>query len=98
MFVGALAASWALSLHLSSIAIALLTGAALILAAATHGSRRYITPAFTTFLVFWILLYGEASKAGITHRFDQRVGETALGVANAYVFGLLIPKLLTPRT
>jgi hypothetical protein len=57
------------------------------------GSSWYVTPAFSTFLVFWVLLYGDATRASITHRFDERVLETICGVAIAYLYGLLIPKL-----
>jgi hypothetical protein len=59
--------------------------------AATHGSRWYITPAFTTLLVFLLLLYSDPASA--PHRFGERVGETALGIALAYVFGLVLPQL-----
>jgi hypothetical protein len=52
-----------------------------------------VTPAFSTFLFFWVLLYGDATRASITHRFDERVLETICGVAIAYLYGLLIPKL-----
>ena len=54
-------------------------------AAATAGSRWYITSAFTTFFVFLMLLNGRPDQT--TGAFDERVGETLLGVALAYVFG-----------
>jgi hypothetical protein len=60
-------------------------------AAATNRSRWYVTSAFTTFLVFLLLLYATPEDAG--RRFDERLGETLLGVAIAYVFGLAIPAL-----
>ena len=60
-------------------------------AAATHGSRWYITGGFTTFLVFVFLLY--ASPQDAAGRFVERVGETALGVGLALFFGWLIPLL-----
>lgn len=60
-------------------------------AAATNRSRWYVTSAFTTFLVFLLLLYATPEDAGA--RFDERLGETLLGVAIAYVFGLAIPAL-----
>ncbi|WP_421119344.1 FUSC family protein [Aquihabitans daechungensis] len=59
--------------------------------AGTHRSRWYITPAFTTFLVFVLLLYAAPDQA--TARFGERMGETVLGVALAYLYGLLIPHL-----
>jgi hypothetical protein len=52
-----------------------------------------VTPGFSTFLVFWVLLYGDSTRASITHRFDERVFETLGGVAIAYVYGLVVPKL-----
>ena len=60
-------------------------------AAGTHGSRWYVTPAFTTFLVFLLLLY--ADRQDTEYRFLERVGETLLGVGIAYVFGLVVPRL-----
>jgi hypothetical protein len=61
-------------------------------AAGTSGSRWYIAPAFTTALVFLLLLYAEPENAG--HRFSERVLETVLGVGLAYLYGLAVPKLL----
>ncbi|HEV7772675.1 MAG TPA: FUSC family protein [Conexibacter sp.] len=65
-------------------------------AAATNRSRWYVTSAFTTFLVFLLLLYATPEDAG--RRFDERLGETLLGVAIAYVFGLALPELRRRRT
>jgi hypothetical protein len=68
---------------------------ALAALAATKGSHRYVTPAFTTFLVFLLMLVDNpADTAG---RFVERVGETLLGVALAVVFGLVVPALLARR-
>ena len=64
-------------------------------AAATRGSRWYVTPAFTTLLAISMLIYSHPQDAG--SRFGERVGETILGVTIAYVFGLLLPKLLHAR-
>jgi fusaric acid resistance family protein len=64
-------------------------------AAATHRSRWYVTPAFTTFLVFLLLLYSAPQTA--QSRFNERLVETALGVGLAYLFGLGIPALLERR-
>ncbi|MBV9941092.1 MAG: hypothetical protein JO262_03095 [Solirubrobacterales bacterium] len=64
-------------------------------AAATHGSRWYLTPAFTTLLVFLLLLYSHAQDAA--SRFGERVLETLLGVALAYLFGLVLPALRRAR-
>jgi uncharacterized membrane protein YccC len=65
--------------------------AALAGCGATHGSRWYVTPAFTTFLVFLLLLYSRPQDAA--SRFNERVLETVLGVGIAYVFGLALPVL-----
>lgn len=64
-------------------------------AAATNRSRWYVTAGFTTFLVFLLLLYATPEDAG--ERFNERLGETLLGVAIAYVFGLTIPALRRRR-
>jgi uncharacterized membrane protein YccC len=63
--------------------------------AATKGSHRYVTPMFTTFIVFLLLLVG--SPQDTTGRFLERAGETLLGVALAVVFGLVVPALLASR-
>jgi hypothetical protein len=66
------------------------------LVAALHRSRWYITPAFTTFVVFLLLLSSDPQSA--RYRFGERVGETILGVAIACLFGLAAPRLLAPRS
>ena len=66
--------------------------------AATNRSRWYITPAFTTFIVFLLLLHSNPGTAA--ERFGERVTETFLGVAIAYLFGVALPTLgsLSRRT
>jgi Fusaric acid resistance protein family len=64
-------------------------------AGATHGSRWYVTPAFTTFLVFLLLL--DANPHTAASRFNERVLETVLGVGCAYAFGLALPALVKRR-
>lgn len=59
--------------------------------AATRGSRRYVTPAFTTAIVFLLLLYGNPQDA--QHRFDERLVETAVGVGLALLFGVVVPSV-----
>lgn len=59
--------------------------------AATRLSRRYLTPAFTTCIVFLLLLYGSPQEA--EHRFFERLLETVLGVALALLFGVAVPWL-----
>ncbi len=46
-------------------------------------------PAFTTFMVFLLLLVADPKQA--PDRFGERLGETLLGVGVALVFGLLVP-------
>ena len=59
--------------------------------AGVHTSRWYVVPAFTTFLVFLLLLYSHPQDAA--SRFGERVLETVLGVSIAYLFGLVLPAL-----
>jgi hypothetical protein len=74
-------------------------GAAVLLAVvcvtATVGSRWYVVPAFTTFLVILLLVADSPDDAG--SRFWERVLETAIGVGVAAVVGLLVPALLDRR-
>ena len=63
-------------------------------AAGTRGSRWYILPTFTTFLVITMLSYSTDSAAG---RVDERIGETLFGLAVAAVIGLGVPALLRRR-
>jgi uncharacterized membrane protein YccC len=62
-------------------------------AAGTRASRWYVTPFFTTFLVLVMLLYADPTVANEQWRVAERVGETALGVGLAYLFGLFLPRL-----
>jgi hypothetical protein len=64
-------------------------------AGGTRQSRWYVTPAFSTFFVFLLLLYSDPQTA--TSRFNQRVLETLLGVSLAYIFGLAVPALARKR-
>ena len=66
--------------------------AAITVGAATQGSRWYVLPAVPTFLVLLLLLHTDPAQAH--GRFDERVGATLVGVALAYLFGLLLPRLL----
>jgi hypothetical protein len=88
---GALAAGLAVNLGLAPIGYAVLIVAVLGGASGTAGSRWYISSAFTTFLVFLLLLAGQPKE--LAAAFDLRVGETVLGVALAYLFVWLLPTL-----
>jgi hypothetical protein len=98
VFAGGVVAAWLLTLDLSPLAIALVGAGGIIAMAATNASRWYVTPAFTTLLILWALLYEQATNANIEHRFSQRVLGTLLGIGIAYVFGFLVPKLTRRRT
>jgi uncharacterized membrane protein YccC len=94
VLLGAFSASVLLAIGVSTWVIAVVASAAIVCMAATHTSRWYFTAAFTTFLVFWMLLYQQTGSGQIEYRFFERVLETVAGVAIAYFFGLLVPKLL----
>jgi hypothetical protein len=70
---------------------ALAVAVAVIGAAATHTSRWYVTPAFTTFLAISLLLYSRPHD--VAYRFNQSVFETLVGVGIAYFWGLALPVL-----
>jgi hypothetical protein len=89
--IGALAAIALVKTTPPPILYSLATIAAVAGAGATHPSRWYVTPAFTTFLVFLLLLYSHPHDA--TSRFNERLLETLLGVGLAYAFGLALPAL-----
>lgn len=93
--IGALAAIALVRLDPPAGAYAAATVLALAAAAATHASRWYVTSAFTTYLVFLLLLYANPDAAGA--RFAERLSETLLGVGLAYLFGLALPALRRRR-
>ena len=87
--VGAAAAVALAEVTSSPVAYAAFVVVVVAAAAATHGSRWYVTPAFTTALVLSLLIQADLDQAGA--RFLERTGETVLGVALAYLFGLVLP-------
>jgi hypothetical protein len=93
VLVGAFAASWLLGHDLSPVAIALVAGGSLIIASVTRASRWYITPAFSTFLVFWSCSTATPQEQASPTASTNVSSKTISGVTIAYVFGLLIPKL-----
>lgn len=87
--IGALAAAGFAALSPPSAILAAAILLVLGAATATHDSRWYVTPGFTTFLALSLILHGAGeSPAG---RFNERTLETLLGVSIALVFGWLIP-------
>lgn len=93
VFLGALAAVTLLHYHPGNAVLAVTTLAALAGVAGTHGSRWYVTPFFSTFLVIQLLLVSDYTAAQAHWRFRERVGLTLLGVGIAYLFGLVLPRL-----
>lgn len=87
--VGALLAAVTLAVQPSNAVYSALVVLVLAAVAATAGSRWYITSAFTTYFVFIMLLYDDPAQTAQT--FDERVGETVLGVALAYLFNGAMP-------
>jgi hypothetical protein len=92
---GALAGAGLVRLHPPAVVYSVAIIAVIAGAGATHRSRWYVTSAFTTFLVFLLLLYSDPRTA--TKRFNERVLETLLGVAIAYFYGLALPALARRR-
>jgi uncharacterized membrane protein YoaK (UPF0700 family) len=88
--LGALVAIGLIEIGASDAVLAAATVLAMIVGTATVGSRWYITPLFTTLLVFLLMLYGAPQQA--SGRFWERMSETLAGVAVAYFFGLLVPQ------
>ena len=78
-----------------ALVLAALAALALVTAAATRGSRWYVTSAFTTFLVFLMLLRGQEEQAA--QQVGERVGETLVGAALAVLFGIVVPALTAGR-
>jgi hypothetical protein len=62
-------------------------------AAGVRTSRWYVTPLFGSAMVFTLLLFEDPAEATVRWRFNERVGETILGVAVAYFFGLVVPRI-----
>jgi hypothetical protein len=93
--IGALAAIGLVRADPPGALYSLATVAAVAGAGGTHRSRWCVTPAFTTFLVFLLLLYSRPQDAG--SRFDERLLGDAAWRRLAYVFGLGIPALARRR-
>ncbi|WEK12948.1 MAG: FUSC family protein [Candidatus Microbacterium phytovorans] len=89
---GALAAAllaWCDAGPVVGVAVAALALGAL---AATVGSRWYVAPAFTTYIVLSLILVAPGESPG--GRFIERVGETGVGIGVAVVIGILLPVAL----
>lgn len=75
-----------------SIVTAVAVGGALAALTATQGSRWYIAPGFTSFIVLTLILQGPGEDPA--HRFAERVLETCIGVGIALFFGAVIPAMI----
>lgn len=95
VLVGASAAAGLVELGAGPWAVAAAVALALVAAAATRGSRWYILPTFTTFLVILMLSYPDSVQA--TGRLTERVSETVLGLVVAAVVGIGGSALLRAR-
>ena len=91
VLLGATAACLVVLADPTNVVLAATAAVALISLAATHPSRRYLTSAFTTYVVFLLMLNGSPQEA--EHRFLERLTETMLGVTLAVIFGVLVPRL-----
>ena len=95
VIVGAGAAIALVTLDAPAWAYSVAVVVAVVCVTATAGSRWYVMPAFTTFLVFLMLLVDSPDDA--RSRFWERTLETAFGVAIAAIIGLLVPLLINRR-
>ncbi|WP_232016989.1 FUSC family protein [Gordonia insulae] len=89
VLVGAAAAALLVESAPDSWVFAVAVGVVLAAAGGTRGSRWYILPAFTTFLVILMLTADDVASA--PGRFAERTGETALGLVVAAVIGFGAP-------
>ncbi len=93
--VGALAAIVIVAVDPPAIVFSVAIMGIVVLATATAGSEWYVVPTFTTFLVFLLLLVGDAGAS--EQRLVERLLDTALGLGVAALLGLLVPALLERR-
>lgn len=97
VFVGALFAALFLLANPSYGVIAIVSLLVLVAMAATSQSRWYVTPAFTSYLILWALLYSKSETQDVIVRFNERVVDTIIGVIIAYVVGAGLPALLARK-
>lgn len=91
--IGALAALALAHWQPPDVLVGLAAIAALAAAGGTRGSRWYVTPVFSTFVVIMMLLASDYTAAAAEWRFNERLGWTVVGVGLAYLFGLGLPNL-----
>lgn len=83
--VGGTAAALLLLADLPAPAIAVVLWLVLVMMAATSTSRWYVTPAFTSFLILWALLYDQAERNNVKIKLHERISDTVIGVAVAFL-------------
>ena len=93
--LGAAAAICLVLVGPSDLVFGIVVGLVVVATTATAGSRSYVTPLFTTALVFLMLLAGHPGDAG--SRFVERVLETALGVGVAALMSFVVLPAVTRR-
>ncbi|MCT9819217.1 FUSC family protein [Microbacterium sp. W1N] len=93
VLVGALAAALFALAAPQPWAIAAACMLVLAAATATQRSRWYVAPGFTTFLALSMIMHQPGQSPAVS--FQERVGETLLGVALALLFGWGLPAALT---
>jgi len=89
--LGALAAATIAHAAPPSGVIALSVAACIAAAAATRTSHWYVASAFTTYVVLLSLLVTHPEQAA--QKVNERIGETLIGVALAFLFGWILPVL-----
>jgi uncharacterized membrane protein YgaE (UPF0421/DUF939 family) len=92
VLLGAFLGSLFVELDPSGVAIGVAVAVALACMVATQGSRWYVTPTFTTYVVFILLLWDHPTDTA--WRFAERNIETLIGVAIALFYGVLIPLII----
>lgn len=94
VIAGALLSCGVAVLDPAPVVLAVLVVAVLTVGTALAGSRWYVFPFFSTFLVISMLLLDDDTTAA--HWFVERVGLTLLGVALALAAALVVPRLARP--
>lgn len=94
--VGAILGALAANAQLPAWLLAITVLACLAGAAGLRTSRWYVTSLFTTYLVVLMLLGEHPDQTA--QKVNERIGETLLGVALAYLFGWLIPTMTARRS
>ena len=93
--IGALAAALLGSVPAPPALTALAAGVAVAALAASAGSRWYVAPAFTTFVVLTLILALPGEDPA--RRLVERVVETGIGIGIALVLGALVPAVAGRR-